>query len=221
MRAGRITVNGRVANQPGLTVDADSVQVEIDGKTVRAPAGSDSSAIVIVLNKPVGILSTLEDPQGRPTVLDLIPRDRRLYPIGRLDYDSSGLLLLTNDGELTNRLLHPRYKVAKEYRVRVDATPLDHAELRRFADGLNLDDGPTAPCRIRVLGHNEYLVCLREGRKRQIKRMFQALGRTVIHLHRERFGPILLGSLPSGVWRSVTDQEQMSLYRLTALPIPR
>lgn len=141
----------------------------------------------------------------------------RLYPIGRLDADSTGLLLMTNDGELTNRLLHPRYKVEKEYRVRFDGGPLSATERERFTRGLELDDGPTAPCHLTPTGPGECLVVLREGRKRQIKRMFTVLGRRVTDLHRVRFGPIRLRNLPPGQARPLAPDEMQALLAAAGL----
>ena len=217
MLAGRVTVNGVPATAPGLVIVPADVQIKVDGKLVTAPDDTKAVPLVVALHKPAGVLTTLEDPHGRKTVAELLPAHTRLYPIGRLDLDSTGLLLATNDGELTNRLLHPRYKVEKEYRVRIAGDPLTDAECRTFAEGLELDDGPTAPCRIQRLSRQEYLVCLREGRKRQVKRMFQALDRKVLTLHRDRFGPIRLGSLKPGAWRPLTPEELRELHRLTDL----
>ncbi len=217
MREGRITVNGHIADQPGLSVDPDTVQVAIDGSPISPPQTAEQKFVILMLHKPAGVLTTLEDPHGRPTVAGLIPTKPRLYPIGRLDYDSTGLLLLTNDGELTNRLLHPRRKVEKEYRVTIVGAPLSASELKQFAHGVSLDDGLTAPCRIKAIRPGEYLICLREGRKRQIKRMFEVFGRRVKTLHRERFGPLVLGDLPEGQSRLITDEERAALYRAVDL----
>ncbi len=214
--AGRVKVDGETVADLGRKVDPASARIEIDGKPVVPPDGSQQP-LVLVLNKPAGVVSTVSDPQGRPTVRDLLPPDRRLYPVGRLDMDSTGILLVTDFGELSNRLLHPRYKVEKEYLVEVSGASLSPDECRRFAAGLVLEDGLTAPCRIDRHGEGRYRVVLREGRKRQVKRMFEALDRRVLALHRERFGPIRLGKLVSGKTRPLTPEELQQLLLATGL----
>ncbi len=248
--AGRIRVDGEPFTDPGRKVSPAS-RIEIDGRPVGPPAEPTAAPVVLAFHKPAGVLSSLADQFGRPTLRQFFPgpadttsevgRGRRrgrsladptgpmpvpppaaarLYPIGRLDADSTGLLLMTNDGELTNRLLHPRYKVEKEYRVRFGGGALTAAELDRFAAGLTLDDGPTAPCRITPTGREECLVVLREGRKRQIKRMFAALGRQVTGLHRVRFGPIRLRNLPPGEARPLAPDEMRALLAAAGLDRP-
>ena len=217
--AGRLKVDGEVVRDLGRKVDPEKVTIEFDGKVVQAPETAPQP-VVLALYKPAGVVSTLSDPQGRPTVRDLLPADRRLYPIGRLDLDSTGLLLVTDFGELSNRLLHPRYKVEKEYLVTVSGPPLTPAESRRFTSGLALEDGLTAPCRLEPLGPGRYRVVLREGRKRQVKRMFEALDRRVLALHRDRFGPIRLGNLAVGRTRPLTSGELERLLSLTGLAKP-
>lgn len=150
-----------------------------------------------VVNKPAGVVSTAREPGKRPAVVELVDSTARLYPVGRLDADSTGLLLLTNDGELANRLTHPRYGVAKTYRAELRRPPSD-IDLQRLAGGVELDDGPTAPAEVRRLGEREIEIVLREGRNRQVRRMAEAIGNRVVALRRERFGPIELGSLPEG-----------------------
>lgn len=214
--AGRLKVDGEVVQDLGRKVDPDRVRIEFDGQVVTPPPAS-AQPTILVLNKPAGVVSTLSDPQGRPTVRDLLPGDRRLYPVGRLDLDSTGLLLVTDFGELSNRLLHPRYKVEKEYLVTVSGSSLTPDEYRRFTSGLPLEDGLTAPCHLERLGTGRYRVVLREGRKRQVKRMFEALDRRVLTLHRDRFGPIRVGSLPVGKTRPLTVDERQELLSLTGL----
>jgi len=164
------------------------------------------------VHKPAGVVSTAREPGGRPAVVELVDSVARLYPVGRLDADSTGLLLLTNDGELANRLTHPRYEVAKAYRVRLSRPPSD-SDLRRLAAGVELEDGMTAPAEVRRLGEREVEIVLREGRNRQVRRMAEAIGNRVASLRRVRFGPIELGSLPSGTARRLSDDEIASLRR--------
>lgn len=329
--AGRIRVDGEPFTDPGRKIFPAS-RIEIDGRPVSPPGGTGAALVVLAFHKPAGVLSSLADQFGRPTLRQFVPgpggpeeeepparqggqgrasaspapngpttstsegplghhegergtflartasepantrkrrpvgrhggprdtpafgnasgpadptsatpllrQDRpretsdspraaepaapttRLYPIGRLDADSTGLLLMTNDGELTNRLLHPRYKVEKEYRVRFDGGPLSADERDRFSRGLELDDGLTAPCRITPSGPGECLVVLREGRKRQIKRMFTALGRRVTGLHRVRFGPVRLRNLPPGEARPLAPDEIQALRSAAGLGRP-
>lgn len=213
--AGRIKVDGVVVKEQGLKLVPGQNLIEVDGQEVRPPVQIDP--IVLAYHKPVGFVSTLEDPFSRPTILEHLPQDHRLFPIGRLDLESSGLLLVTNYGEMANRLLHPRYKVDKEYEVIIDGQLLSEAELKRFAEGLPLDDGMTAPCEIRQLVGGKYAIILREGRKRQIRRMLQVLGRQVKHLHRSRFGPIELGRLKPGETRPLNAFEMHQLLKACGL----
>jgi 23S rRNA pseudouridine2605 synthase len=163
-----------------------------------------------MVNKPVGVVSTAREPGGRPTVVDLVESEVRLYPVGRLDIDSSGLLLLTNDGELANLLTHPRYEVPKAYRVELRRPPSE-ADLRRLAGGVELEDGMTAPAEVRRVGEREVEVVLREGRNRQVRRMAEAVGNEVAALQRVRFGPIELGDLAEGVARRLSAEEIAAL----------
>jgi len=213
--AGRIAVDGEVVADLGRVVDPEAVRIEVDGRPVGPPPSREG--LVIAFHKPAGVQSTLHDPFGRPTLKDHLPRDRRLFPIGRLDADSTGLLLATDIGELANRLLHPRYKVEKEYEVTIDGPPLSAPDQARFAAGILLDDGSTAPCRLEPIGRNGWRVVLREGRKRQIKRMFAFFDRQVLTLHRVRFGPIRLGTLRPGETRPLTPAERARLLELTGL----
>ncbi len=159
-----------------------------------------------MVNKPSGVVSTAREPGGRPAVVELVDSVARLYPVGRLDADSTGLLLLTNDGELANRLTHPRYEVEKAYRVEL-ARPPAGADLRRLEGGVELEDGMTAPAEVRRLGERELEIVLREGRNRQVRRMAEAIGNRVVRLRRVRFGPIELGRLSQGKARRLSASE--------------
>ena len=163
------------------------------------------------MNKPAGVVSTAREPGGRPAVVELVDSTARLYPVGRLDADSTGLLLLTNDGELANRLTHPRYGVRKAYRAELRRPPSD-ADLRRLASGVELEDGMTAPAEVRRLGEREIEIVLREGRNRQVRRMAEAIGNQVVTLRRVRFGPIELGSLSQGQARRLGEDEIARLW---------
>ena len=158
------------------------------------------------MHKPAGVVSTAREPGSRPAVVGLVDSKVRLYPVGRLDVDSTGLLLLTNDGELANRLTHPRYEVAKAYRVELRRPPAE-ADLRRLASGVELEDGLTAPAKVKRLGEREIEIVLREGRNRQVRRMAEAVGNDVVALQRVRFGPVELGDLPEGKARRLSDNE--------------
>jgi len=203
--AGRVTVGGEVARDPARDV-GDADEVRVDGK----PVGAEPREVWAV-NKPAGVVSTAREPGSRPAVVELVDSDARLYPVGRLDADSTGLLLLSNDGELANRLTHPRYEVAKAYRVELRVPPSE-ADLRRLASGVGLEDGPTAPAQVRRLGEREIEIVLREGRNRQVRRMAEAVGNAVAALRRVRFGPIELGSLPEGEARLLSADEVASLW---------
>lgn len=210
-----MAVDGQPTRDPALAVDEERASVTLDGRPLQLRRGE-----TWLLNKPVGVLSAASDARGGRTVIDLARAagvTARLYPVGRLDRDSRGLLLLSNEGELALRLTHPRYGVEKVYRARLDA-PLDAAGEQRFAAGLELADGPTRPCRLRVLaGRARYEVVLAEGRKRQIRRMFEALGRAVLDLQRVRLGPLSLGALPEGALRPLSESERERLKRAAGL----
>jgi 23S rRNA pseudouridine2605 synthase len=167
---------------------------------------------VWMLNKPAGVTSTAKEPGRRRAVVDLVRSERRLYPVGRLDAESTGLILLTNDGELANRLTHPRYEVPKTYRVAL-ASPPAEAELRRLRQGVTLDDGPTAPARVRRRGDREIEITIREGRNRQVRRMIEAVGNRVESLSRARFGSLELGGLGEGDSRRLSDAEVKRLWK--------
>ena len=203
---GLVTVGEEVVTDPARDVTADD-DVRVSGRPVAAEARE-----VWAVNKPLGVVSTAREPGRRPAVVELVDSPARLYPVGRLDADSTGLLLLTNDGELANRLTHPRYEVAKAYRVELRRPPSD-ADLRRLASGVELEDGRTAPADVRRLGRREIEVVLREGRNRQLRRMAEAVGNEVAALRRVRFGPIALGDLAEGAARPLSPDEIASLRR--------
>lgn len=205
MAAGRVTVGGEVVRDPARDV-GEGDEVRVDGGLVGAEVRE-----VWALNKPAGVVSTAREPGSRTAVVELVDSKARLYPVGRLDADSTGLLLLTNDGALANRLTHPRYEVRKTYRVQLRRPPAE-GDLRRLASGVQLEDGPTAPARVRRLGEREVEVVLREGRNRQVRRMAEAIGNDVVALCRVRFGPIELGALLSGQARRLSETEVASLW---------
>ncbi|HEY1284750.1 MAG TPA: pseudouridine synthase [Solirubrobacterales bacterium] len=198
--AGRVAVGGEVVRDPARDVGSDD-DVRVDGSPVVTEARE-----VWAVNKPAGVVSTAREPGDRPAVVDLVDSAARLYPVGRLDADSTGLLLLTNDGELANRLTHPRYEVPKAYRVELRRPPSE-ADLGRLASGVVLEDGPTAPAEVRRLGEREAELVLREGRNRQVRRMAEAVGNEVVSLRRIRFGPVSLGKLGEGEARRLSAKE--------------
>jgi 23S rRNA pseudouridine2605 synthase len=202
--AGRVTVAGEVVTDPARDV-GEGDDVRVDGEPVGAEARE-----VWAVNKPAGVVSTAREPGRRPAVVELVDSAARLYPVGRLDADSTGLLLLTNDGELANRLTHPRYEVAKTYRARL-ARPPAEGELERLRAGVELEDGPTAPARVRRLGAREIEIVLREGRNRQVRRMVEVIGNEVTALRRVAFGPLRLGDLPEGKARRLGAEEIAAL----------
>ncbi|MBV9715827.1 MAG: rRNA pseudouridine synthase [Solirubrobacterales bacterium] len=207
VRAGRVTVAGVVVTDPARDVDPED-RVELDG----APVDSRTERVVYALNKPAGVVSTARDPQGRPTVVSLIPASVRLYPVGRLDRDTTGLILLTNDGELAHRMTHPRFEVEKTYRVKVAPAPVRDAAVRALRAGVRLEDGLTAPARVRRLAPDTLEITLREGRKRQVRRMCELVGHPVRRLERVAFGPLSLGELKPGAFRRLGDAEVQALF---------
>jgi 23S rRNA pseudouridine2605 synthase len=200
--SGRVTVGGEVVTDPARDVDAAS-GVAVDGD----PVGDAEERVVYVLHKPPGVVSTARDPGGHPTVVSLVDDPRRLYPVGRLDVDAGGLILLTNDGDLANRLTHPRYEVPKTYRVRVGSPPVREPTLRRLREGVELDDGLTAPAKVRRVNSDTLELTIHAGRNRQIKRMCEAVGHRVVALRRTRFGPLALGDLAPGASRQLSAAE--------------
>jgi 23S rRNA pseudouridine2605 synthase len=203
---GRVTVAGEVVTDPARDVD-ESSGVRVDGAGVRVEPRE-----VHMLNKPTGVVSTARDTHGRRTVVDLVRSRRRLYPVGRLDADSTGLILLTNDGELADRLTHPRYEVEKVYRARVEPKPVGEFELRALRAGVELEDGLSAPAKVRQLKPGLLEVTIHEGRKRQVRRMCEAVGHRVVSLQRVAFGPLRLEGLKPGESRRLTAGEVQTLH---------
>ncbi len=209
---GRVLVDGEMAVL-GRRVDPETALIEVDG----APVGVRPDLVHYVLNKPAGVVTTADDPQGRPTVVGLVPNEPRVFPVGRLDVDTEGLLLLTNDGELAHRLTHPSYGVEKEYVAEVEGLPT-RAVLRRLREGVELDDGPTAPARATLVDPSVVRLTIHEGRNRQVRRMCEAVGHSVVRLIRTRIGPLADRSLAPGAWRELTGAEVRSLQRAVAEP---
>ena len=223
MSAGRVTVNGQVATEMGTKIEVGRDLVAVDGMAVSLA----DEAAYLMLNKPAGYITSMRDPQGRPCVSELVPTDRYpgLFPVGRLDFDTTGLLLFTTDGDLAQALLHPSHHVDKSYLAWVDGTVRD-ADLEPLRRGIQLDDGPCKPATCRILtAHQARAVCpqgvprgtgavrivLREGRKNQVKRMLGAVHHPVLRLHRDRFGPLELDGLAAGSWRCLTPHEVAAL----------
>lgn len=204
--AGRVTVNDEVAHL-GQRIDPDFDQVTVDGSAVSVRPG----LVYYLLNKPTGTVTTASDPQGRRTVLDLVPDEPRVHTVGRLDYDTEGLLLITNDGELTHRLTHPSFGIEKEYLAHVEGTP-SPATLRRLREGIELDDGMTSPAKASMAQPGVLRLVIHEGRNRQVRRMCEAVGHPVLRLVRVRIGPISDRQLRPGVWRELTSAEVRALH---------
>jgi len=207
IKAGRVSVNG----EPGQlnTFVGSGDRVEVDGREVSAQPLAH-----LLLHKPAGVVTTASDPQGRPTVLGLVPRDVRVVPVGRLDVDTTGALLLTNDGELAHRLAHPKYEVEKVYEAEVEGEPSDET-LRRLAQGLKLEDGMTAPAEVRRLGPSAIELSIHEGRNRQVRRMLEAVGHPVRALYRSRYASLTVEGLAPGEWRALTPSEVERLAEAT------
>lgn len=213
IREGRVTVNGRVAHI-GDKADPSRDHIKVDGRRVTLSA----SRVYLMVNKPKNIVTTIDDPEGRATVMDLVKsKYPRLFPVGRLDYDAEGFLLLTNDGELAYRLSHPSFEVPRTYRVKVKGKPAPE-EIRKLSRGISLTDGPTAPCRVVPLketDENSWLeMTMHEGRNRQVKRMWEKMGYSVLKLARVRFGGLSLGKLKPGEFRHLRPAEVEKLNRL-------
>jgi 23S rRNA pseudouridine2605 synthase len=226
VRAGRVSVDGEIVRDPARDVDEHS-GVAVDGREL----GGAEPRVVYVLNKPFGVLSTADDPYGRPTVVSLLSVESgsahplgmpaRVYPVGRLDADSTGLILLTNDGELAYRLTHPSFHVPKTYRVRVAGGKVGGRALRALREGVRLEDGPTAPAQVRrvpsrLQALDTLELTIHEGRNRQVRRMCEAVGHPVESLERIAFGPLRLGELAPGATRRLTDAEVERLRRAGA-----
>jgi 23S rRNA pseudouridine2605 synthase len=210
---GRVTVDGNTVTDPARDVD-DHNEITVDGERVKT-----AKAVVYAVNKPLGVISTASDPEGRRTVVDLIGNEKRLYPVGRLDANSSGLMLVTNDGDLANKLSHPRYGVPKTYRVRVRrGSPISRGELDHLARGVELEDGLTARAEVTKTGQREFEIVIREGRNRQIRRMCEAIGRDVGELQRISFGSLDLGHLKEGSVRKLSAEEVEQLWQTVQSP---
>ena len=212
MAEGRVTVDGEVVRDPARDVGGAEL-IAVDGERIGAP----SARVVYAVNKPAGVVSTARDTHGRRTIVDLVPSAERLYPVGRLDVDTTGLILLTNDGDLAFALTHPRFEVPRTYRARVEGRPGERA-LRALREGVELDDGRTAPARVRLVGAHELELTIHEGRKRQVRRMCEAVGHRVVVLRRIAFGPLRLGDLPPGHHRRLTRAEVERLRRAAQRP---
>jgi 23S rRNA pseudouridine2605 synthase len=214
--AGRVTVDGETAVL-GRRVDVDRDRVTVDGVPVVVRHG----LVHYLLNKPAGVVTTADDPEGRPTVVALVPGEPRVFPVGRLDFETEGLLVLTNDGELTQLLTHPRHGVEKAYLAEVDGVP-SRAVLRELREGVTLDDGPTAPARARLVQERgdtaAVELVIHEGRNRQVRRMCAAVGHPVRRLVRTRIGPITDRDLGPGEWRPLDAAEVRSLYEAASQP---
>lgn len=204
--AGRVSVGGETVTDPARDVD-ESSGVEADGRSVTPEPRE-----VWMVNKPAGVVSTAREPGRRPAVVELVDSKRRLYPVGRLDADSTGLILLTNDGELANRLTHPRYGVKRTYRVRLRRAA-NETQVRRLRRGVELEDGPTAPAGVRRVSPRVLELTIAEGRNRQVRRMVEAVGNEVAKLARIRFGSLALGELPEGKARRLRDPEVRRLWK--------
>jgi 23S rRNA pseudouridine2605 synthase len=210
----RVTVNGEVAVL-GRRVDPEADRVEVDGLRVPVRPG----LVTYLLNKPRGVVSTAADPQGRPTVVELVPAEPRVFSVGRLDTDTEGLLLLTNDGDLAHRLTHPSFGVEKEYLAQVEGSPTP-ADLRRLREGIELDDGMTAPAKASLTAPGAVRLVVHEGRNRQVRRMLEAVGHPVTRLVRTRIGPLADRRLKPGEWR-VLDLEEVRALEAAAVPRSR
>ena len=208
--AGRVTVDGKIVRELGAKADPSQNKIRVDGKILHF----DTEKIYILLNKPRGYVSTVKDERGRKTVLDLLGENfsERVYPVGRLDLNSEGLLILTNDGDLTNALIHPRFEVEKTYRAKISGE-LTEEKLDKLRAGIELDDGLTAPAEIYLLGENFVEVTIHEGRNRQVRRMFAAIGCDVKRLRRIKFAGLTLEGLKVGQWRELTAEEVAQLYK--------
>jgi 23S rRNA pseudouridine2605 synthase len=212
---GRVTVNGEVALL-GRRVDLQNDRVEVDG----VPVGVRPDLVYYVLNKPAGVVTTASDTHGRPTVVGLVPPEPRVFPVGRLDTDTEGLLLLTNDGDLTHRLTHPSFGVEKEYLAEVEGSP-SRAAVRQLREGVLLDDGMTSPAKASLQPPNLLTIVIHEGRNRQIRRMCDAIGHPVRRLVRTRVGPIMARTLKPGEWRELSQAEVRDLQTAVSKVVPR
>jgi 23S rRNA pseudouridine2605 synthase len=199
IKAGRVTVNGQLGQLNTFVENAD--RVELDGREV-----AKQRLAHLLLHKPAGVVTTADDPQGRPTVVDLVPNKPRVVPVGRLDADTTGALLLTNDGQLSHRLAHPRYGVEKTYSAEVEGEPSD-GTIAQLEEGVELDDGRTAPARVRRIGPHTVELTIHEGRNRQVRRMLDTVGHPVTRLHRSAYAGLTLEGLEPGQWRELEPSE--------------
>jgi 23S rRNA pseudouridine2605 synthase len=214
VREGRVAIGGEVVTDPARDADG-TLPVTVDGRPVAAP----EDRVVWLVHKPAGVVSTAKDTHGRRTIVELVHAPgTRLYPVGRLDADTTGLILLTDDGDLANRLTHPRYEVPKTYVANVEHGPVKESALRGLREGVTLDDGPTAPAGVRQLRPGVLEITLREGRKRQVKRMCAHVGHPVTKLQRVAFGPLRLGDLGEGKVRRLSPAEVQRLRDAAAPP---
>ena len=214
---GRVKVNGKVVREQGVKVDGTRDKVEVDGRKVKA----EEEYVYVMLHKPHGCVTTVSDPQGRPTVMDLVQSvPVRVYPVGRLDFETTGLLLMTNDGEFAYRMTHPKFAIAKVYEAYVMGTPAEET-LDKLRNGVKLEDGMTKPAKVKVLRRENRRtlieVRITEGRKRQVRRMFQAIGHPVIDLKRVQVEALALGKLREGEYRYLSMEELMPLMNKVQL----
>jgi 23S rRNA pseudouridine2605 synthase len=212
---GRVTVNGEVA-ELGRRVDTEHDEVTVDG----TPVGVLPGLVYYLLNKPAGVVTTASDPQGRPTVTGLVPETPRVFPVGRLDAASEGLLILTNDGVLAQLLSHPSHGVEKEYLAEVEGHPSPGA-VRALREGVTLEDGPTSPAKVSLVAPGVLRIAIHEGRNRQVRRMCEAVGHPVVRLVRTRIGPLVERQLPPGAWRELGPEEVRELSRAAVAPAQR
>ena len=202
---GRITVNGITIREPGYKINPGKDSVSVDGESIKV----ESKKIYIVLNKPPKVISAVTDDKKRKTVIDLVKVKDRIFPIGRLDYDTTGLIILTNDGELANKLMHPRYKVDKTYLVHL-SKPLQEKHKKKLAEGIFIDRKKTEPAKIVFLNKDDYkrlFISIHEGRNRQVRSMFESFGYKIRKLHRTKYGNLKLGNLGEGEWRKLSGKE--------------
>lgn len=212
---GKVTVNGKTVRELGTKINPDRDAIMVNGQLLRK-----DSSVYILMNKPRGVVTTASDPQGRETVIDLIDVPQRVFSVGRLDMDTSGLLLLTNDGNLANGLMHPRHEVNKRYRTEIKGCISDEG-LARLANGVQLEDGPTAPAKVSLLDRTKdkslFDITIHEGRNRQVRRMCEAVGHPVLSLKRLQLAFLTLGDLRPGAWRNLTEQEVVRLYGIAGI----
>lgn len=208
IREGRIEINGKVMRELGKQIDPEKDVIKFDGKSVSQPEEKE----YWIVNKPLGVVSTARDTHGRKTVVELVKTKARLYPVGRLDENSHGLILLTNDGELALKLTHPKFGVEKVYEVKVEGN-MEEKKIQQLKSGVKLDDGWTRPAGVERIGFNQLKFTLKEGRKRQIRRMCQALGLEVVDLKRIKMGGLELGKLAEGKAKKLEEREVMDLLK--------